>query len=349
MGIGMGVRRTTGTEINDTMNTTDDMRYRGRPTVLIVHHPDGSADVNGVPIPVAPGQDTREAAYLAAVALVADTGTAPVAAMRVEADGTQYPFTIYPGRTVLAADLSTKPRRALASFKPNRLAAGACGCILVAALAATLTYLNNTSADQTDMGSNLANTTPGSFSGGSTRAAGADVARGTRNALTALRGSIPGSARGTGERSSASDAAAAASSARSRLSPGLHSGAHDPSRPFPAGWPPGSFRRLHAAPSTAVGDLTLALIGGQSFDPDIAYVITVSTSTTAPIILTYSYSGSRGSLTSTHEEVLSGQTEYMLSDTIPSNVFCGGTVTMQASTQPRSATGPVTATTTQEC
>ncbi|MBR7838076.1 hypothetical protein KDL01_32685 [Actinospica durhamensis] len=330
------------------MNSADDTRREGSPTVLIAHHPDGSADVNGLAVHIAPGQDSREAAYLAALALVADSGPAPVAAMRVEPDGTQYPFTLYPGRTVLAADLSTKPHRAFASFKPSRVAAGACGCVFVAALAATLTYLNNTSGDRTNMGSNLANTAPGSSAGGSTQAAGADVARGTRNALTALHGPVPGSAKGSDVVSPAADAEASASSARSRLSR-LRSGAHDPSRPFAAGWPPGTFRRLHAVTPVAVGDVTLALIGGQRFDPDIAYVITVSTSTTDPITLMYSYSGSRGSLTSTHEMVLSGQTEYMVSDTIPSNVFCGGTVTMQASTQPRSSTGPVTATTTQEC
>jgi hypothetical protein len=73
--------------------------------VRIAYHPDGSATVNGVRVPVEPGQDLRDAAYQAAVGLVAAAGASgPVAAMSVEPDGTEYPLTLYPLKAVAAAN-----------------------------------------------------------------------------------------------------------------------------------------------------------------------------------------------------------------------------------------------------
>jgi hypothetical protein len=67
------------------------------PQVRIVHRPDGTAEVNGVTVWPEPGGDVRDAAYAAAVALVANS-PGPVLAASVEADGTVYPLTLYPSR-----------------------------------------------------------------------------------------------------------------------------------------------------------------------------------------------------------------------------------------------------------
>ena len=316
--------------------------------VVIVHHADGSAEVNGLPVPLSPGQDAREAAYLTAVALVSGSGPAPVAALRVEPDGTQYPFMLYPGRTVMAADPSATPRRAFASLMPNRLVVGACAFVFLAALAATLAVARVGGAAQAGAGSAIA-AAPDTFAGGTAETAGADVARGIRSALTATRGSATRADASTSA-SSASSAKSDSRAAASSQSRGLHSGTGGPlTRPYAGAWPFDALHKHYNAPSLAVDDLTLAVVGGQMFDPDVAYVITVSTTSTNPFTLTYTYSGSRSSLRTTRRMVLSGQTEYTLSDTFPGDLFCGGTVTMRASTQPQSATGPVTETTTQEC
>jgi hypothetical protein len=75
------------------------------PDVRIAYHADGSATVNDVAVAVEPGQDVRDAAYQAAVGLVVAAGASgPVAAKSVEADGTEYPLTLYPLKAVAAVN-----------------------------------------------------------------------------------------------------------------------------------------------------------------------------------------------------------------------------------------------------
>ena len=75
------------------------------PDVRIAYHADGSATVNDVAVAVEPGQDVRDAAYQAAVSLVVAAGASdPVAAKSVEADGTEYPLTLYPLKAVAAVN-----------------------------------------------------------------------------------------------------------------------------------------------------------------------------------------------------------------------------------------------------
>jgi len=99
----------------------------------------------------------------------------------------------------------------------------------------------------------------------------------------------------------------------------------------------------------AVTDLTVALVGGDRTDPSLAYVITVSTSNTNPVTLTYTYAGSRGRGTVKHGIVLSGDSEYVLSDLIPAQPYCGGAVTMTVATSPAADNGTVVATTQPGC
>lgn len=109
----------------------------------IVHHADGTAEVNGAAVVVEPGEDVRKAAYLAALDVLAASGVTPVAATRVEPDGTEYPFTLYPGRIVVVASRSSRMRRALGSLRLGWLAAAACGCVLLTMLATVLLRAND--------------------------------------------------------------------------------------------------------------------------------------------------------------------------------------------------------------
>ena len=99
----------------------------------------------------------------------------------------------------------------------------------------------------------------------------------------------------------------------------------------------------------SVTDLTVALVGGDRTDPTLAYVITVSTSNTNPVTLTYTYSGSRGRGTVKRSMVLSGDSEYVLSNLILAQPYCGGAVTMTAATSPIADDGNVVATTQPGC
>lgn len=299
------------------------------PVVLIVHHPDGTAEVNGLPVMVRPGQDVREAAYLTAVALVSSLqgagGGAPVAATRVEPDGTRYPLMLYPGRAPFGADLAstrTQPTRlartlnGLASLRLRWLAPIACCCVLLTALATVLLHASDPGLAQAKVNSRVAE-----FSSGPSGAGGAQDA-------------------GAGLAGRASDAPASASAAekpvRASPTPSL--------RPAASASPTQS----QASASSGVGYVALAIFGGDHDDPDVSYVITVTATDTGPITLTYVYSGSK-SAGGKHTQVLSGQLQYALAGTIPGRAFCGGSVTMEVSTRPRAANGTVTATTTQAC
>lgn len=133
----------------------------------IVHHADGTAEVNGAAVVVEAGEDVRKAAYLAALDVLAASGVTPVAATRVEPDGTEYPFTLYPGRTVVAASGWSRLRHSLASLRLGWLAAGACGCVLLTMLATVLLRANDPGLARTgpdsrrvEVGGTLADTGP---------------------------------------------------------------------------------------------------------------------------------------------------------------------------------------------
>lgn len=299
------------------------------PAVLITHHPDGTAEVNGLPVVVRPGQDVREAAYLMAVALVSSLpgpgGGAPVAATRVEPDGARYPLMLYPGRTSFTADLAStraQPTRmaqtlnGLASLRLRWLVPVACGCVLVTTLATVLLHANDPGLAQSKVNSRVAELAPGSSGAGGAQAVGAGLASSTNDALT---------------------------SAHATKKP-AHASPTPSVRPTAAASP----TRRQVSASSAVGYVALALFGGDHDDPEVSYVITVTADNTDPITLTYVYSGSKAP-GGKRTQVLSGQMQYALAGTIPGRAFCGGTVTMEVSSQPRAANGTVTATTMQAC
>ncbi|WP_051451860.1 hypothetical protein [Actinospica robiniae] len=300
------------------------------PVVRIVHHADGTAEVNGLPVTVRPGQDVREAAYLSAVALVsslAGTGDgAPVPATRVEPDGTQYPLMLYPARAQFAADLSktrTNPTRAartlrgLAALRLRWLVPVAGACVLLTALTTVLLHTSEPEAAQSSVNARVAASAPGPSSTGDARAVSAGMAGDARKA--------PASA-STAEKSAA-----------------------HPS-PLPSARPdtPASATARQTAGHPAVGDMALALFGGDRDDPEVSYILTLTADDTDPITLTYVYSGSKAP-GGTRTEVLSGQTRYALAGTIPGQAFCGGSVTMRVSTRPQAANGTVSARTMQAC
>ena len=295
----------------------------------IVHHADGTAEVNGLPVTVRPGQDVREAAYLTAVALVSSLagagGGAPVPATRVEPDGTQYPLMLYPARTQFAADLSktrtnptlaTQTLRGLASLRLRWLVPVACGCVLLTALTTVLLHTSEPEAAQSAVSAGVTESAPSPSSTGDARAVSAGMV-------------------GDADRARAS-ASPAENSAHPAPLPSA--------RPNTAASP--TARQTTGHP--AVGDMALALFGGDRDDPAVSYILTLTADDTGPITLTYVYSGSKAP-GGTRTEVLSGQTQYALAGTIPGQAFCGGTVTMRVSTRPQAANGTVTARTMQAC
>ena len=303
--------------------------------VRIVHHADGTAEVNGLPVMVRPGQDVREAAYLTAVALVSSLagagGGAPVPATRVEPDGTQYPLMLYPGRTTLAVDLSqtkTNPTRVartldgLASLRLRWLLPIAGGCVLLTALATVLLHAREPDLAQSQVNSRAAEPVPSPSSAGSAEAVNAGMA---------------------GDAGAAGKAGKAPASARTAGNP-VH-----PS-PLPSARPdiPASPTARQTSGHAGVGDMALALFGGDHDDPEVSYILTVTATDTEPITLTYVYYGSKAP-GGTRTQVLSGQTEYALAGTIPGQAFCGGSVTMRVSSRPKAANGTVTARTMQAC
>lgn len=300
------------------------------PVVRIVHHADGTAEVNGLPVMVRPGQDVREAAYLTAVALVSSAagagGGAPVPATRVEPDGTQYPLMLYPGRGPFAADLSktrTNPTlmaqtlNGLASLRLRWLVPLACGCVLLTALATVLLQTGEPKLAQSKVNAGVAEPTPSPSSAG----------------VAAVSAGMAGDAR-------KAPAPASTSTTENAAHPS----------PLPSARPNAgaSATARQTAGHAAVGDMALALFGGDHDDPEVSYILTVTTSDTRPITLTYVYSGSKAP-GGTRTQVLSGQTQYALAGTIPGQAFCGGTVTMQVSARPQAANGTVTAKTMQAC
>lgn len=333
------------------------------PSVRIVHHADGTAEVDGVPVPVEPGQDPRDAAYLAAVQLVAGAG-GPVAATRVEADGREYPLMLYPVPAVLAAGGAGagaagamgiggagvgagKPLRRRSRRQPalgvGWLVAAACACVLLSVLATLLLQKGSPPVVRlsVDTESATAHAPVAMAIGTAMRVQPQRGASGARAATLKPKPSrpTPSPIARTGGRNSAGGTVGASGGTSQGSGLGAPAPAPGPRpRPRPGGGGQGS-----------VSDVTLALIGGGKIVPDVSYVITVSTTSTAPVTLTYTYSGGSGGAPVTKSEVLSGQTEYAIVGLIPAQPYCGGSVTMTAATYPMAGNGTASATSRPSC
>jgi hypothetical protein len=346
--------------------------------VRIVYHADGSASVNGVPVAVEPGRDMRDAAYQAAVELVAASGiTDPVPATSVEPDGAAYQVTLYPTRTVLAADAavaaagsaplagsagvggvgaaSALHRVRRAWYRPTLsvswLAAAACACVLLSVLATVLLRENGPSVvrlsvdTENDPGHSPAArtmgraiaTAPGVMSTASVRAL-------AKKAAAAKPSVSPPPMR-------LHASTAPAPGIGVQPTPGLPP-EPQPSKTVPTPAPTPSAKPTptpSSAKPVAVTNLALALVGGDNTDQSIAFVATASTNSTAPVTLTYTYAGSKGRAPVTQSVTLSGHTNYVIADLIPVQPYCGGPVTMTVSTSPAARTGSVTETTQPGC
>jgi hypothetical protein len=345
------------------------------PQIQIAHRADGTAEVNGVRVDPAPGQHVRDAAYAAAVALVAHC-PGPVVATSVEADGAAFQLTLYPGRSVLAADLpdaADRGRRRASGFfdgiarrgaavTPSRLPVlrlgwlmtAVIGCVLVAAMAAVLLERGDSSLVRLSVQQQKEAADSGSpQAAGSAPSAPTTVgevlgalAQGGVAGITGLgKAASPASAARSGAGSPAPAATVPAAlpgppgqGASQNPEPGRSVPATRPARPNPA--PAGSFR---------VEGVTLALLGGDKKSPSVTYVITVSANGQSPVTLTYTYSGSRGGATVTRSMTLSGETEYAVTGEIPGRPYCGQTVSVSAWTFPAAGSGTVSAVTTPGC
>lgn len=345
------------------------------PQIRIVHRADGTAVVDGVPVRTKPGEHVRDAAYAAAVALVA-RAPGPVVAVSVEPDGTEYPLTLYPRHPAFAAgDAGAAAGRAQRTYAvadrivrrgvaalPTRLPvlrlgwllAAVFGCVLVATVTAVLLESSGTSVvrlsveqqkDPADAGPQQA--------AGSWPAAGPTTAGNALGAL-AQRGvagiSLPAKPSGPSTRPAAGlagPASAATAPAALPSPPGGNPSQPSGSRPAPSTAP----ARPDPAPAgpVTVRQVSLALLGGDKKDPSVTYVITLSTSSPNPVTLTYSYAGSRGTAAETRSVTLSGETEYAVTGVIAGRPYCGQTVSVRAWTSPAAATGAVGALTTPGC
>lgn len=321
---------------------------------------------------IEPGQDPRDAAYLAAVQLIAGAA-APVAATRVEADGREYPLMLYPIPGVLAAGGTGagaagavgamgaagamgfggagvgagEPLRGRSRRRPTLgvswLVAAACACVLLSVLATLLLQMSGPPVVRlsVDTESATAHAPVAMAIGTAMRVQPQRDASGARAAThkPKLSSPTPSPIARTGAKNSAASAVGA--SGGTSQSPGMGAPAPAPGpRPRPR---PGS------GGQGSVSDVTLALIGGGKIVPDVSYVITVSTNSTAPVTLTYAYSSGSGGAPVTKSEVLSGQTEYAIVGLIPAQPYCGGTVTMTAATYPMAGNGTAYATSRPSC
>ena len=106
----------------------------------IVHRPDGTAVVDGVPVALAEGQDVRDAAYQAAVRAV-HGAAGPVAATRVEADGREYPLMLYPAAAARLTAVRPGWIERVRERSRRWPAAALCGCALLVAVLASATAL----------------------------------------------------------------------------------------------------------------------------------------------------------------------------------------------------------------
>ena len=312
---------------------------------------------------IEPGQDPRDAAYLAAVQLIAGAA-APVAATRVEADGREYPLMLYPVPGVLAAGAAAagaagamgvggvgvgvgEPLRRRSRRRPTLgvgwLVAAACACVLLSVLATLLLQKSDPPVVQlsVDTESATAHAPVAMAIGTAMRVHPQRDASGAKAATLKPKPSrpTPSPIARTGAKTSAGSAIGASSGTSQGSGIGAPAPAPGP-RPRPR---PGS------GGQGSVSDVTLALLGGGKIVPDASYVITVSTTSTEPVTLTYRYSSGSGGAPVTKSEVLSGQTEYAIVGLIPAQPYCGGTVTMTAATYPMASNGTAYATSRPSC
>lgn len=331
--------------------------------VRIVYHADGSAWVNEVPVLVGPGQNVRDAAYQVAVELVASLGaTGPVAATSVEPDGAAYQVTLYPSSTVLAADAATAGASGIGAasafsrvrhawYRPSLsvswLAAAACACVLLSVLATVL--LRESGPSVVGLSVDTEN-----------EPAQSPAAQSAGRAI----GKAPGvmsteSIRALAKRAAAIKPTSSPTIAPSHANPapvpviGVQPTTGLPPRPQPSITTSAPSQKPTSSPTSAkpvaVTNLTLAMVGGDTSDPNIAYVATVATNGPSPVTLTYAYVGTRGRAPVSQTVSLSGHTSYVIADLIPAQPYCGGPVTMTVSTSPAASVGTVTATTQPGC
>lgn len=346
--------------------------------VRIVHRADGTAEVNGVTVQAEAEQDLRDAAYLAAVRLVAGA-SAPVAATRVEADGTEYPLMLYPGRNVFSADAagggapgdgtrgrlreivrgrvtlggnSSRASRVSLANRASRvsrlrmrhllharlLAGAVAGCVLAAVLATVL--LGNNDPALVRLTVDQENE---ALHMPFAQAAGRGMAEAAWRGVLAASGTAAPSASPRAQEQH--PGAAVAGTAGAAQGAGVsHRSKSVRTAPGPRPAP-----RPAPAKPLVVTAVTLTLVGGAKGDPNVAYVIMVSATGPQPLTLTYGYVGSKHGAPVTKSVVLSGQTEYAIADEFAAQPYCGGTVTMHAGTSPAAGNGTVTATAASGC
>ena len=332
--------------------------------VRIVYHADGTASVNGALVAVGPGQDLRDAAYQAAVAVAVSMGaTGPVVATSVEPDGAAYPVTLYPTAAVLAAAGAAASIASESAFNRVRrawyhptlsvswLAAAACACVLLSVLATVLLHEDGPPVVRLSVDTE---NDPGHSP--AARPMGHEVAKAPGVLTTA-------SIRALAKKAAAAKPSTPATPVEPQLTaapvpgigtqptPGLppvSQPSNTTSAPSPSPKPTPTPTPSSTKPAT-VTNLTLALVGGDQSDQTIAYVATVSTSSTAPVTLTYTYAGTGGRATVTRTMSLSGHTNYVIADLIPAQPYCGGPVTMTAYTTPVAKNGLATATAQPGC
>ncbi len=333
--------------------------------VRIVYHADGTASVNDALVAVGPGQDLRDAAYQAAVGLAASMGaTGPVVATSVEPDGAAYPVMLYAAAAVPAAagagavsiaseSAFARVRRAWChpTLSVSWLAAAACACALLSVLATVLLHEDGPPVVRLSVDTE---NDPGHSP--AAQPMGHAVAR-TPGVLTTA------SIRALAKKAAAAEPSASPTPVEPHASaapvpvigtqptPGLPPVPHPSnttSAPSPSPKPTPAPTPSSTKPAT-VTNLTLALVGGDQSDQTIAYVATVSTSSKAPVSLTYTYAGTGGRAAVTRTISLSGHTNYVIADLIPAQPYCGGPVTMTAYTTPVAKNGLATATAQPGC
>ena len=332
--------------------------------VRIVYRADGTATVNGAPVVIGPGQDMRDAAYQAAVELAAAAGaTGPVVAKSVEPDGVAYPVTLYPSRAALAAADTAHAgvgaagalhRVRHAWYRPTLsvswMAAAACACVLLSVLATVLLHEDGPPIVRLSVDTeNDPTHTPAAQSIGHAISTAPGVLSTERIRALAKRAAAA-KASASATPSASQSTVSAVPDIGAQPTPGL------PLKPQPSlgtipvdhsqdpgPSPSGGTKRV------TVTGLTLSMVGGDQSNPNIAYVATVTTSSSAPVTLTYTYSGVGGRAAVTRTVQLSGSTNYVVADLIPTQPYCGGPVTMTVSTSPAAKSGPATASAQPGC
>lgn len=233
------------------------------------------------------------------------------------------------------------------------LVAGACACVMLSVLATVLLHENDPSVVRLSVDTeNEDGHTSAARAIGRTMASLPDVTLKASDTPTAKATEGKHSAARTA--SPHTNASAHASTIGSPTNDGSGTTTSDtPSQSANAGPKRAPGPEPRSAPGNSepaeVTNLAVALVGGDKTDLTVAYVVTVSTSNTNPVTLTYTYAGSGGRTTVRRSVVLSGQRVYALADLLPAQPYCGGVVTMSASTSPVANNGTVTAATQPGC